>query len=50
MKTITIVAFLMTIITIPFIIKRKKTKLIPIYNDENKRYDINEYIDEIGLL
>ncbi len=47
MKTITIIAFIMTIITIPFLIKRKNTKLIPIQDDENKRYDINEYIDEV---
>jgi len=49
MKTFTITAIIATVLTIPIIMKIKKEKLLPIFTDENKRYDINDYIEEIGL-
>ena len=49
MKTFTITAILATLIAIPIILKIRKEKLLPIFTDENKRYDINDYIEEIGL-
>jgi hypothetical protein len=49
MKTLTITAIIATLVAIPLILKLKKEKLLPIFSDENKRYDINDYIAEIGL-
>lgn len=49
MKTLTITAIIATLVAIPLILKLKKEKLLPIFTDENKRYDINDYIEEVGL-
>lgn len=49
MKTLTITAIIATLVVIPLILKLKKEKLLPIFTDENKRYDINDYIEEVGL-
>lgn len=49
MKTITITTIIVALITIPIIIKRAKARLLPIYRDENKRYDINDYIEASSL-
>jgi hypothetical protein len=49
MKTFTITAIIATLVAIPIILKIRKEKLLPIFTDENKRYDINDYIEEIGL-
>lgn len=49
MKTITITALLAALVAIPFLLKYKKSKLLPIYEDENKRYDIDDYISTVGL-
>lgn len=49
MKTLTITAIIATLVAIPLILKLKKEKLLPIFTDENKRYDINDYIEGVGL-
>ena len=49
MKTLTITAIIATLVAIPLILKLKKEKMLPIFTDENKRYDINDYIEEVGL-
>jgi hypothetical protein len=49
MKKLTITALIAALVAIPFMLKSKKGKLPPIYTDENKRYDINDYIEEMSL-
>lgn len=49
MKTLTITTIIAAIIAIPLIVSLKKKSLPPIYKDENKRYDINDYIADTGL-
>lgn len=49
MKTVTITTIIAALIAIPIIIRLTKDKLPPIFKDENKRYDINDYIASTGL-
>ncbi|RCK77688.1 MAG: hypothetical protein IGBAC_1997 [Ignavibacteriae bacterium] len=49
MKTFTITTIIAALIAIPIIISVKKKSLPPIFKDENKRYDINDYIADTGL-
>ncbi len=49
MKVITITALLAALVAIPLLIKYKTTKLQPSFRDENKRYDIDDYISTVDL-
>lgn len=49
MKALTLTAFLAGMVIVPLIFYKRKRKLLPIFLDQNKRYDINEYLTEQGL-
>ena len=49
MKAWKIAAIVTGLIIVPFIIRKCKRQLLPIQTDENKRYDIEEYIADQEL-
>ena len=46
MKTWTFTVLIAGLFVLPFVLFRDKGKSKPIQSDENKRYDINDYLDD----